>query len=181
MRERRMKATRRVRKLVSVIAAGTVLMLTAPAFGGDGRDSDLSADFDVYVKRGERVWRHRKGDPLLPGDTVRLLPKAPKGYGYVMGLWQGKSGEVEVIFPWRGERSGALPPPGEMAKGAAVLDAQLGPEAILAIYSVESLLAVDVAAWADDVGAFPPSGSYKIGGKGVEVVVLRFEKVTPRR
>lgn len=141
-----MTATRRARKLVSLIAAGTVLLVTGVAFAidRDGR-TRAPADMDVYVKRGERVWRHRKGDPLLPRDTVRVVPRAP-GYSYFMVLWQGESGEVELICPWRRERSEALPPPGEPARGAAVLDDQLGPEAFVALFSHKPLRAVDVVA-----------------------------------
>ena len=174
-----MKATKRVRKLVSVIAAGTVLLMTASAFGGDGRESGEPAGLEMYVKRGDTVFRHRPWIQLHPGDTVRFIPRAP-GYEYFMVLWQGESGEVEVICPWRGERSEALPEPGEPARGAAETDAQVGPEAIVALYSHEPLLAADVVPWAEDHGGIVEEGSYHIGGEGVEVVVLRYEKVTPR-
>jgi len=179
MRERTMKATKRVRKLVSVIAAGTVMMLTAPAFGGDGRESGEPAGLEMSVKRGDTVFRHRPWKQLHPGDTVRFIPKAP-GYKYFMVLWQGESGEVEVICPWRGERSEALPEPGEPAKGAAVLDAQLGPEAIVALFSAEPLLAADVVPWAEGYGGIVEEGSFRIGDEGAEVVVLEYEKVAPR-
>ena len=174
-----MTVSKRTRKLVSVFAAGTVLLMTASAFGGDGPERGEPAGLEMYVKRGDTVFRHRPWKQLHPGDTVRFIPKAP-GYSYIMVLWQGEGGEVEVICPWRGERSQALPEPGEPARGAAETDAQLGPEAIVALYSHEPLLAADVVPWAEDHGGIVEAGSFQIGDEGVEVVVLEYEKVAPR-
>ena len=165
---------------VTLLIAGGIFLAPASAFGRDGRELAEGASLALHVTRGDYVFRHRGGQTLQPGDTVRVVPKAPKGYGYFMALWQGKNGEVEVICPWRGGRSEALPEPGEPARGAAALDAQLGPEALVALYSHEPLLAADVVPWAEGYGGIVEEGSFRIGDHGVEVVVLEYEKVAPR-
>ena len=92
----------------------------------------------------------------------------------------GDLGEpAEVVVPWRGDESAPLPKRGEATPGSAILDANLGEEGFLAIFSRAPVTAEDAFRWLDEEPPWPEAGPASISGEQVEVVTIRFAKEAP--
>ena len=136
-----------------------------------------AASLDLFVKRGDEVLRFIPGAELHPGDRVRVVP-VPAGRTQLLLLLRDAVGKIQVVYPWDGKRSGAMPPAGQALDGSFELDQATGEEAIVGFLSdahVDAPWAVEYVRTGWDRGQLRPP--FPVAH--VDVVVVRYQKVMP--
>jgi hypothetical protein len=76
---------------------------------------------ELYVKRGERVFRPRPDEPLKPGDRVRLSVEAASA-GYLSVLARDERGAVSVYYDRLPVRPGRFTVPDSLLLDASTSD-----------------------------------------------------------
>jgi hypothetical protein len=131
---------------------------------------------DLRILRDGQVLRWAPGDALRAGDALRLVPFG-QGYDWLLVLAVDPAGRSQVVVPFDGGRSWAIPGDGEPLPGSLVLDDVPGREALVAVFSREALDAEDAAALAGvtrEQGVEIGSRSLRDGA--VVVIGIVFEK-----
>ena len=124
---------------------------------------------EVVAQRGEQQFPVKGGTQLRPGDKLRFLV-TPAGSKYALIASKDGQGAFTVYWPFGAAESGALPQ-GRELPGSVELDAALGPERILAVFSDAPVKAEDVRVLLQPEAPAP--------SEGLRLVELRFDKVAP--
>ncbi|NMB74680.1 MAG: DUF4384 domain-containing protein [Myxococcales bacterium] len=91
----------------------------------------------VFVKRGERVFEIREGEPLRPKDRIRFVVSLPRpGYLRVLSL---NGDDATSYYPPPGATPVRLPAGRQELPGATELDERAGPERLWIVFSDEPL------------------------------------------
>ncbi len=91
----------------------------------------------VFVKRGERVFEVREGEPLRPKDRIRFVVSLPQpGYLRVLSL---NGDDATSFYPPPGAAPVRLPAGRQELPGATELDDGAGPERLWVVFSDEPL------------------------------------------
>lgn len=91
----------------------------------------------VFIKRGERVFELRDGEPVRPKDRLRFVVSLPRpGYLRVLSL---DARGASSFYPPAGAAPARLPAGRQELPGATELDASAGPERLWVVFSDEPL------------------------------------------
>ena len=129
----------------------------------------------LHVRRDGAVFQLEDGMTVSPGDLIRLEPVAGD-LRYVLALYRDHSGNIQVVFPWNGTKSGPVPKGGEPLEGSLRLDRNLGQEQVVALFSSTPIAAPAAIEWALAQEQTLESGKQQIDGQQVESVVVRLLK-----
>ncbi len=168
--------------LPALAAAGLLLWLVRrPDVRGPDRDVQIKGaiTFQVFAKRGERVFALHDGTTLAPGDRIRFVAG---GARYLLIASVDGGGTPTVYYPYGGTRSAAIASEPSELPGSIVLDAAPGPERVFALFSARPLEAAEVtralaALGARGAAAIRATAVLEIGAD-VQISVV-FEKASP--
>lgn len=153
------------------LAATVALVVTRPGLD-DGVTLKGSA-FKVFLKRGdaEAVVLGSEA-PVQARDALRFSFDAPED-GYLAVLDLDGAEEVTVFFPYGGTAAVAVKRAQGLLPGSVVLDAQGGPEWLVAVWSREPFKTAALAAQLRGQATHP---DVKVSCEGCVVSTLRLSK-----
>jgi hypothetical protein len=173
-------------RLVPVLAvAGLALFLVlprervheTPALGVKG-----GASLQVFVHRGERVWKAEEGEPLSPDDQIRFQVESG-GLPYLLVVSIDGAGKPSIYYPFNALRSGPVETGEPVALPySIILDAAPGPERLYALFSREPLQVTEVRAELQKIGSGGPDAiraSTRLSVQAEDQASFLFEKATP--
>ena len=129
----------------------------------------------LYVKRNDRVFHHREGEPLRGGDMVRVVPVSAE-HGFLLLLYRDSDGEVQVVHPWEETESSPISKPSSPLAGSLILDPNPGIEYVLGFFSDSAVPAKSAVEWVRDHHPRLESVHAKVGDIPVEIVVKSIKK-----
>jgi hypothetical protein len=171
---------------VPVLAmAGLALFLVLPRERVH-ETSDLGvkggATLQVFVHRGERVWKAEEGEPLSPDDQIRFQVESG-GLPYLLVVSIDGAGKPSVYYPFNALRSGPVETGEPVALPySIILDSAPGPERLYALFSREPLQAAEVRAELQKIGSRGPAAiraSTRLSLQVDDQASFLFEKTTP--
>jgi hypothetical protein len=140
--------------------------------------SKASFALQMFVQRGEGAERVQTGDLLRPGDHVRVVPIGD-GANYLLLVHVDALGVSQVVYPWGGASSGAMPPSMEALEGSFVLDDQPGRERFVAFFTTTAIPRTEaLSLMVDRIGELE-SGTIEVEGSDVMIVVASVTKGAP--
>lgn len=137
--------------------------------------------FEVYCRRGEKVFQLREGDTIFEEDSLRFSPvlSAKRAY-YGMVVSINESGGIHSYFPLNGSESVKLKG-GEPLPGSVIMDDSHGTERLFFLVSDERFTFFEVKNAVDN--AFENSGKTTIPHRlpiNLEQVSIGFQKENRR-
>jgi hypothetical protein len=168
-----------------LVLAGLALFLVLPR-GRVHPAPDLGvkggASLQVFVHRGERVWRAEEGEPLSPEDQLRFQVESG-GLPYLLIVSIDGAGKPSIYYPFNALRSGPVASGEPVALPySIILDAAPGPERLYALFSRQPLQATQVRAELQRIGSGGPDAiraSTRLPIGAEEQASFLFEKATP--
>jgi hypothetical protein len=168
--------------LVAPLLAAAALLLFF-ARRGDVAEPDVrvkgATTFQVFAKRGDRVFAVRDGTKLAAGDQIRFVAG---GTRYLLIGSVDGAGKPTVYYPYGGPRSAQIAEQPSELPGSIVLDAAPGPERVFALFSQQPLEAPVVTRALAALGARGVDAVRATSLLDVQATVqvsIVFEKVTP--
>jgi hypothetical protein len=173
---------------VLVPAAATLLLIVGlqrdplPDGGQPGIIAKGGPGLLVAVRRGERLFPMRPGEPIRAGDQIRLVLEHVS-YPFVLVASVDGRGASNIYVPYEGSRSLPVPLSDRIeVPGSLVLDDSPGPERLFALFSRVPLDAAAVRSALAAVGARGAPGirsttALNVGANAQTTVLL--EKVAP--
>lgn len=93
---------------------------------------ELDRALEIYVKRGDKVWRLDRSQKLRPRDSLRWIVRGDRPR-YLRVLSRDGAGRTSRLFPASAEAG--LVHPGDELPGSFILDDAPGPETLTIVFS----------------------------------------------
>jgi len=140
-----------------------------------GFSAPTAAALRVFLSRDGKAQPLQEGKTLRPGDQLRVAPSGG-GHRWLLMVYVDSEARRQVVYPWDGSRSDAVPREGEALDGSLVLDDSTGREQLIGFFSDERLSAGDAQEFLRAQGDSVAGGPAKVGAFQAEVVVIELTK-----
>ncbi len=134
-----------------------------------------AAALRVFLSRDGKARPLQDGKKLRPGDRLRVVP-CGGGHRWLLLVYVDSKRSQQVVYPWEGSGSDAVPPEGEPLEGSLVLDDSIGKERLVGFFSDSRLKAADVLEFVAERCERLEGGPVEVNHLQAEVVVVELAK-----